>query len=120
MRSRCRAGLGCLLRLWSGLQQINGRVIGFLCMSTTTFDLVAAASAEMIREGFHPDFPNGTEAQVEQIRAALSGATAAATGDGVRDLRSLFWSSIDNATSRDLDQIDVAARTEGGIRVRQA
>ena len=60
-------------------------------MSTTTFDLVAAASAEMIREGFHPDFPDGTEAQVEQIRAALNGATGAATGDGVRVGRKI-WS----------------------------
>src|SRR5260370_23533930 len=116
MRSRCRAGLGCLLRLWSGLQQINGRVIGFLCMSTTTFDLVASASAEMIREGFHPDFPDGTEAQVAEIRASLGRATAT----DAQDMRALLWSSIDNDTSRDLDQIEVAERVHGGIRVRGA
>jgi len=102
------------LRLWSRLQGSNGRVIGFLCMSTTTFDLVASASAEMIREGFHPDFPDGTEAQVAQIRASVG----TANNDGAQDLRSLLWSSIDNDTSRDLDQIEVAERVDGGIRVR--
>jgi VacB/RNase II family 3'-5' exoribonuclease len=83
-------------------------------MSTTTFDLVASASAEMIREGFHPDFPDGTEAQVAEIRASLGRATAT----DARDMRSLLWSSIDNDTSRDLDQIEVAERVDGGIRVR--
>src|SRR5258708_22939621 len=83
-------------------------------MSTTTVDLVASASAEMIREGFHPDFPDGTEAQVAKIRASLGAATAA----DARDMRSLLWSSIDNDTSRDLDQIEVAERVDGGIRVR--
>src|SRR4030081_1449273 len=82
-------------------------------MSTTTFDLVASASAEMIREGFHPDFPDGTEAQVAEIRAALG----TAADKDAQDLRSLVWSSIDNDTSRDLDQIEVAERVQGGIRV---
>ena len=82
-------------------------------MSTPTFDLVASASAEMIREGFHPDFPVGSDAQVAQIRASAG----AARGDGVRDMLALLWSSIDNDTSRDLDQIEVAERVDGGIRV---
>src|ERR1700735_1232344 len=83
-------------------------------MSTTPFDLVASASAEMIREGFHLGFPAGTDAQIAQIRA--SGAVA--PGGDVKDLRSLLWSSIDNDTSRDLDQIEVTERANGGIRVR--
>jgi exoribonuclease-2 len=70
----------------------------------------------MIREGFHPDFPNGTEAQVAEIRASLG----AANGNGAKDLRGLLWSSIDNDTSRDLDQIEVAERVDGGIRLRVA
>jgi VacB/RNase II family 3'-5' exoribonuclease len=70
----------------------------------------------MIREGFHPDFPDGAEAQVAQIRASLG----AVTDKDVQDLRGLLWSSIDNDTSRDLDQIEVAERVDGGIHVRVA
>ena len=39
-----------------------------------------------------------------------------APGGDVQDLRNLPWSSIDNDTSRDLDQIEVAERVPGGIR----
>src|ERR1700679_293292 len=81
-------------------------------MPAPTFDLVASVSAEMVRQGFRPDFPDGTDAQVAEIRAA-EGAFAAA----VRDTRELLWSSIDNDTSRDLDQIEVAERAQGGIRI---
>jgi exoribonuclease-2 len=82
-------------------------------MSTPTFDLVASASAEMAREGFRPDFPDGTDAQIAAIRAAQNVASVS----GARDMRSLLWSSIDNDTSRDLDQIEVAERVQAGIRV---
>lgn len=68
----------------------------------------------MVREGFRPDFPDGIEAQVAEIRAS-SGAVSTKS---VKDLRGLLWSSIDNDTSRDLDQIEVAERVDGGIRVR--
>jgi exoribonuclease-2 len=77
------------------------------------FDLSAAAHAEMIHEGFTPDFPPGTEEQIAQIRAQ----PAPQASSGTRDLRKLLWSSIDNDTSRDLDQIEVAERVAGGIRV---
>lgn len=83
-------------------------------MSAHTFDLAAAAFTEMVRQGFHPDFPPGTEDQVARIRSAPPPAPT----DNVRDLRSLPWSSIDNDTSRDLDQIEFADRVPAGIRVR--
>src|SRR5579872_104246 len=83
-------------------------------MPRTPFDLSAAAHDEMVHEGFTPDFPPGTEEQIRGLRRR----PAAAPSKGVEDLRGLLWSSIDNDTSRDLDQIEVAERVDGGIRVR--
>jgi exoribonuclease-2 len=80
------------------------------------FDLVAAAKQEMIDHGFDPDFPRGTQEQLDAIKAR---PVPAASGD-VKDLRQLLWSSIDNDTSRDLDQAEVAERVSGGIRVMVA
>jgi len=67
----------------------------------------------MIAEGFEPDFPPDVERQV----AALAARAAPAICDGLRDLRQLPWSSIDNDSSRDLDQIEASERVDGGIRV---
>ncbi len=78
-------------------------------MPDTHFDLAAAARQEMIDHGFTPDFP----AEVQRQVAALN----AVPGAGLRDLRSLLWSSIDNDDSRDLDQIEWAERTAAGIRI---
>src|SRR5579872_1196201 len=74
-------------------------------------NLVAAARQEMLDHGFDPDFPPGVEQQIAAIRAHPIPRSD-------RDLRELLWSSIDNDTSRDLDQIEVAERVGGGIRVR--
>src|SRR5881392_3648172 len=83
-------------------------------MSQPAFDLRAAAHQEMLAEGFQPDFTPAVDQQVK----ALESRTAPAIENGVRDLRTLLWSSIDNDTSRDLDQIEVAERVSGGgIRV---
>jgi len=82
-------------------------------MSDNPFDLFSAARQEMIAEDFHPDFPPGVDRQV----SALKTRTPTVMDGEVRDLRSLLWSSIDNDTSRDLDQAEVAERVSGGIRV---
>ena len=82
-------------------------------MANSGFDLFAAARQEMIDQGFHPDFPPEVGRQLAELNA-LAAPTAA---DGVRDLRSLLWSSIDNDTSRDLDQTEAAERVGNGIRV---
>src|ERR1019366_9011478 len=77
----------------------------------THYDLPALARQEMIAEGFTPDFPPEAQRQVEALRAH----PAQPVPDGtVRDLRGLLWSSIDNDTSRDLDQIEVAERLANG------
>ena len=75
-------------------------------------DLVAAAREEMIREGFEPDFSPGTNEQISAI-----GTRPPPLSADIRDLRHLLWSSIDNDTSRDLDQIEYAERVPNGIRL---
>src|SRR5438309_899596 len=81
-------------------------------MPSHNFDLSASAREEMRHEGFDPDFPAGTDEQLAEIKAKSS-----TTADGVKDLRNLLWSSIDNDTSKDLDQIEYAEGVNGGIRV---
>ncbi len=85
------------------------------------FDLAQAALDEMHEAGFRPEFGPGVAEQVEEIQQSLSNELSKpAPGYGVPDLRSLCWSSIDNDTSRDLDQIEVAERVADGIRVHVA
>ena len=77
------------------------------------FDLVAAAHAAMIEHGFQPDFPVGTDKQLAEINTQ-----PALPENGFKDLRNLLWSSIDNDTSKDLDQIEWAEQLpDGRIRV---
>ncbi len=83
-------------------------------MPQNGFDLATAAVQEMIRQGFHPDFPPGAE---EQLKGIQAGAGPSPVDSNARDMRQLLWSSIDNASSRDLDQIEVAERVPAGIRV---
>jgi VacB/RNase II family 3'-5' exoribonuclease len=79
------------------------------------FDLVASAHATMLENGFQPDFPAGTDRELAAI-AAEPPVPAEITG--FADLRNLLWSSIDNDTSKDLDQIEWAERLpDGRIRV---
>jgi VacB/RNase II family 3'-5' exoribonuclease len=75
------------------------------------FDLQAAARQVMLENGFEPDFPPAVAQQLAQIKAA---PPQVAPTSEVRDLRRLLWSSIDNDTSRDLDQIEVAERLPDG------
>jgi exoribonuclease-2 len=78
------------------------------------FNLVAAAHAVMLERGFQPDFPKGTDEQLAAIKAHPELPAA----PGAQDLRNLLWSSIDNDTSKDLDQIEWADQLpDGRIRV---
>ena len=70
---------------------------------------------EAVRDaGFEPDFP----AEVARELEGLKGVGARAGEDaGVKDLRGLLWSSIDNRESRDLDQVEYVERDASGYRV---
>jgi exoribonuclease-2 len=76
-----------------------------------SIDLGALARQEMITLGFEPDFPPAAQAQLAQIHAH---PPAVAPGPEIRDLRGMLWSSIDNDTSRDLDQVEVAEQGANG------
>src|SRR5271169_1721718 len=74
-------------------------------------DLQATAKEVMQRYGFEPDFPPQVPLQLADLKAH---PPQIAAGGDIRDLRNLLWSSIDNDTSRDLDQIEVADRASNG------
>jgi exoribonuclease-2 len=74
-------------------------------------DLQAIAKQVMMERGFRPDFPPEASQQLAALKAHAPQVAVAAD---VRDLRNLLWSSIDNDTSRDLDQIEVARQGSDG------
>jgi len=78
--------------------------------ATNHVDLRAIARQEMIANGFRPDFDDAVRAQVARLKASGTPSHSPAA----KDLRGLLWSSIDNDTSRDLDQIEVAERLPDG------
>jgi exoribonuclease-2 len=78
--------------------------------------LVAAAREAMIARGFEPDYP---KTALQELQSELAAALPQPDLPGTQDLRHLLWSSIDNDTSRDLDQIEHAEQLpDGRVRVR--
>src|SRR5580692_1416761 len=78
-------------------------------------DLQAIAKQIMQQRGFQPDFSPQVPQQLADLKAH---PPQIAAGGDIRDLRNLLWSSIDNDTSRDLDQIEVAqAASNGDVKV---
>lgn len=72
------------------------------------FDMHAAARRVLTAAGFEPDLDAAAKDQVATL------AAPAPMEPGVKDLRNLPWSSIDNNESRDLDQVEVAEQLDGG------
>src|SRR5215469_4917008 len=76
-------------------------------MTNGSIDLKARAHQAMLDAGFKPDFPPEVTREIQALKPS--------NGNGaVRDLRSLLWSSIDNDTSRDLDQVEYAEKLPDG------
>ena len=63
----------------------------------------------MIDYGLEPELPPQAAAEVQHLRTPAI--------DGLRDLRDLPWSSIDNDESRDLDQLEVTVESSGTVRL---
>jgi len=81
-------------------------------------DLQAAAADSMRAHGFEPEFSPQVLSEVAALEAH---PPPVGPGQGIRDLRQLPWSSIDNDTSRDLDQLEVAERLpDGATRIQVA
>src|ERR1700693_4965970 len=83
-------------------------------MNDTPFrriDLQAVAKQVMSENGFEPAFPPQVQQELEELKAC---PPKVEPSPNIRDLRNLLWSSIDNDTSRDLDQAEVAERLSDG------
>ena len=69
----------------------------------------------MLANGFEPEFSPQVQQQLRELRAR---PPQVAPSSDIRDLRNLLWSSVDDDTSRDLDQVEVAERLpNGGTKV---
>jgi VacB/RNase II family 3'-5' exoribonuclease len=81
--------------------------------TTAISPLMRAARQAMLDNGLQPDFD---QAAVNQANAIVQ--AAADPSPQIRDLRNLLWASIDNDTSRDLDQLTVAEPLiNGSVRI---
>jgi len=75
-------------------------------------NLDSVAHQALVDNGFAPELDEASSRE-------LAGLRPASLTPDVRDLRALPWSSIDNAESRDLDQVEVAEELpDGAIRIR--
>jgi exoribonuclease-2 len=83
-------------------------------MTNVPIDLKARARQAMIENGFHPDFPP----EVLSEARAPSNSVQSGGSPAPEDLRSLAWSSIDNDSSRDLDQVEFVEKlADGSLRL---
>ena len=87
---------------------------------SSPIDLKARARQALLERGFHPDFPPEVLREVQALLQREAGADQPKPEHWPepRDLRDLLWSSIDNDTSRDLDQIEYVERlSDGSLRL---
>jgi len=77
----------------------------------TNDELTGIARRAMIENGFAPVMPPDVVDAAESLPDETLNLRA---NSDVRDLRRLLWSSIDNQTSRDLDQLEYAEKLPNG------
>jgi VacB/RNase II family 3'-5' exoribonuclease len=80
--------------------------------STDSSRLRRIAERVMVERGLRPDF---SAAALKELAAIDTRGGPPADTAGVRDLTRLLWASIDNDSSRDLDQLTVAEPGRGGV-----
>lgn len=79
-----------------------------------SLDLRIRSHQAMVDEGFQPDVPQPVTRSLEDLDEYQ---VLHAAGD-IQDLRTLPWSSIDNESSQDLDQIEFAeSLPDGSVRI---
>ena len=74
-------------------------------------DLNAIAHRSVVEAGFKPDL---TKAVIKEVQSLTTKPSTTTSDARTRDLRNLLWSSIDDRTSRDLDQLEYAEALPGG------
>ncbi|HWF19474.1 MAG TPA: RNB domain-containing ribonuclease [Verrucomicrobiae bacterium] len=79
-------------------------------MTNTPFDLKARARQAMFDAGFHPDFPPEVLREAQNLKQT----SPQISNPPPRDMRELLWSSIDNDSSRDLDQVEYVEKLANG------
>lgn len=84
-------------------------------------DLQEIARRALIERDFQPDFPAKAREETRRIAEKLPRILEEDDGAYVQELRDLFWFSIDNVDTRDLDQLSFAeGERDGDIRLRVA
>lgn len=74
-------------------------------------DLSEIADQTMLDNGFIPEFPEAVRKEEGSLKAK---SPKLFSEEGLRDLRKLLWSSIDDPKTRDLDQVEYAESLPNG------
>ena len=92
-------------------------MIEFMSGTGNHFDLRAIARERLLRFGFLVDPPVAALAEAAKLAEPDFNRPGIFNKQGIRDLTGLLWSSIDNDTSRDLDQLEYIVPERSGSRV---